>query len=70
MATLSIRRMWTMYANIMFQDDTIAVSKTGRAFSRTVARAAFYAGARSTLKVLAFMLERGEIEELHRTIAQ
>ena len=36
--------------------------------SRTVAHGAFYAGAKSTLKVLAYMLERGDIEELHRTI--
>jgi len=33
-----------------------------------VAHGAFYAGAKSTLKVLAYMLERGDIEELHRTI--
>jgi hypothetical protein len=35
-----------------------------------VARAqlAFYAGARGTLKVLAYLLERGEYEEMHATI--
>jgi hypothetical protein len=32
------------------------------------AHGAFYAGARSTLRVLAHMLERGDIEQLHRTI--
>jgi len=62
--------MWTMYADIMFNEGTIASSKGGRAISRTIAHGAFYAGARSTLKVLAFMLERGDMEELHRTIAQ
>lgn len=36
----------------------------GKVFSRTLAHGAFYAGARSTLKVLAFMLERGDIEQL------
>jgi hypothetical protein len=49
MTTLSIRRMWTMYAHIMFEDNTIASSKGGRTFSRTLARGAFYAGARSVL---------------------
>ena len=43
-------------------------SKGGRAFSRALAHGAFYAGARSTLKVLAYMLEHGDIEQLHRTI--
>ena len=69
MAKLSIRRNWTMYADIMLEDNTIASSKGGRIFCRTLAHGAFYAGARSTLQVLAHMLERGDIEELHRTIA-
>lgn len=60
--------MWMMYADIMFRDRTIASSRGGRAFSRTLPHGAFYAGARSTLQVLAYMLERGDIEELHRTI--
>jgi len=68
MTPLSIRRLWTMYADIMFRDNTIATSKGGRMFSRTLAHGAFYAGPRSTLKVLAHMLERGNIEQLHRTI--
>ena len=62
MTKLSIRRMWTIYADIMFRDNTIASSRGGRAFSRTLAHGAFYAGARSTLKVLAYMLEHGDIE--------
>lgn len=70
MKKLSIRRMWKMYADLMFQENTIATTKGGRAFCRTLAQSAFYTGARSTLKVLAYMLERGDIEELHRTIEQ
>jgi hypothetical protein len=70
MAKLSIRRNWTAYADIIFEDKTLASSKGGgRIFCRTLAHGAFYAGARSTLQVLAYMLERGDIEELHRTIA-
>jgi hypothetical protein len=57
-----------MYAGIMFSDNTIAASRGGRAFFRTLAHGAFYAGARSTLKVLAHTLERGDLEKLHRTI--
>ena len=70
MAKLSIRRNWTMYADIMLEDNTIASSKGGRIFCRTLAHGAFYAGARSTLQVLAYMLEQGDIDQLHRTIAQ
>ena len=68
MTTLSIRRLWVMYQEIMFADNAIAASKAGRMFTRTLAHAAFYDGARSTLKVLPHMLERGDIEQLHRTI--
>ena len=60
--------MRKMYADIMFQDTTIAASRGGRAFCRTLARGAFYTGARSALKILAYMLQQGDIEELHRTI--
>jgi hypothetical protein len=63
MTTLSIRRLWVMYQAIMFADDAIAAGKGGRMISRTLAHTAFYAGARSTLKVLAHMLERGDIEQ-------
>lgn len=61
MIKLSIRRLWTTYADIMFQDN----ARSGMTFSRTLAHASFYAGARSTLKVLAYMLEHGE----HRAAA-
>jgi hypothetical protein len=69
MAKLSIRRNWSAYAEILLDDKAPAFSKGGRASSRTLAHGAFYAGARSTLQVLAFILERGDIEQLHRTIA-
>jgi hypothetical protein len=45
MTTLSIRRLWMLYAEIMFSDNTIAASKGGRMFSRTLAHGASYAGA-------------------------
>jgi hypothetical protein len=70
MTKLSIRRNWQMYCDIIFRDSAATPSKGGRAFSREFAHSAFYAGARSTLQVLAHMLERGELDELHRTIAQ
>jgi hypothetical protein len=53
MTKLSIRRNWKMYCDIMFRDNTTASSKGGRAFSRAFAQGAFYAGASSTLQVLA-----------------
>ena len=56
--------------DIIFEDGTLASTKGGRVFCRTLAHGTFYAGARSTLQVLAYMLEHGDIEELHRTIAQ
>jgi len=61
MSTLSLRRLWTMYKR----------TAVGSAASqREVARSqlAFYAGARGTLKVLAYLMERGDYEELHSTI--
>jgi hypothetical protein len=66
--TLSIRRLWVMYQDIMFRDNTIAASRGGRIFARTLAHSSFYAGARSVLKVLAYTLERGDLDELHCTI--
>jgi hypothetical protein len=35
---------------------------------QVLAQGAFYAGARGVLKVLAYLLERGDDEELRRTI--
>jgi hypothetical protein len=70
MTELSIRRNWTMYADIIFEDGTLASTKGGRMFCRSLAHGAFYAGARSTLQALAYMLDHGDIGGLHRTIAQ
>ena len=70
MTKLSIRRNWTAYAEILSEDETLASSKGGRKFCRALAHGAFYAGASSTLQVLAYMLEQGDIDQLHRTIAQ
>jgi hypothetical protein len=41
MTKLSIRRMWTMYADSMLSDNTIASSEGGRMFTRTIAHGAF-----------------------------
>lgn len=53
--------------------ERMVLTTTGRvhrAFCRTLAHGAFYAGARSALQALAYMLEHGDIEELHRPIPQ
>jgi hypothetical protein len=60
-ATLSLRRLWTIYKRVLAAD---GFGKRDLVF----AQAAFYAGARSTLKVLNHLLEHGDDEELHRTI--
>src|SRR5215831_18772888 len=61
MATLLIRRLWTMYKKIR-TDDGAAKQEL------LLAQDAFYNGAGSVLKVLAHMLEHSELDELHRTI--
>jgi len=61
MTTLLIRRLWTMYKKILIDD---GASKQ----ELLSAQDAFYNGARSVLKVLAYMLEHGELDELHHTI--
>jgi len=43
---------------------------TSRAVRRTLVHGAFYARVRGTLQVLAHMLDRGELDELHQTIAR
>jgi hypothetical protein len=43
--------MWTMYADIMLSYNTIASSKRGWMFTRTIAHGAFDAGPGSALKV-------------------
>ena len=58
---LSLRRLWTIYKKILAND---GMSKRDLALSQL----AFYSGARGVLKVLAYMLEQGEDDELRRVI--
>jgi hypothetical protein len=60
--TLSLRRLWTIYKR------TSVVAGTGGKRDVAITQLAFYSGARGVLKVLAYLLERGELEELHETI--
>jgi hypothetical protein len=59
MTAPSLRRLWTMYKRVLAED---GFGKRDLVF----AQAAFYAGARSTLTVLNYVLEHGD--ELHRMI--
>jgi len=61
MTALSLRRLWTMYKRVLGQG---GVGKRDLRFTQ----GAFYAGARSTLKVLDYMLEHGNDNELRETI--
>ena len=65
MSTLSIRRYWTMYKDTVLRE---GLGRTRRDRVQVLAQNAFYSGAHSVLKVLAFMLEKGDIEELHSNI--
>jgi hypothetical protein len=63
MATrLSLRSLWRIY------NRTGIVAGTGGKRDLAITQLAFYSGARSVLKVLAHLIERGEYEELHETI--
>jgi hypothetical protein len=61
MTTLSLRRLWTIYKRLLAQDGS---GKRDLVFAQT----AFYAGARGVLKVLAYMIEQGEDEELRKRV--
>jgi endonuclease III len=61
MATLSLRRLWTIY-----KQTAVDPRSSKRNLART--QLAFYSGARGVLKVLAFLIEHGDYEELHQTI--
>jgi hypothetical protein len=62
-STLSVRRLWTTYKKLA------VVRRVGHSdLEILLMNTAFYAGARGVLKVLAELLERGELEELHRII--
>jgi hypothetical protein len=59
--TLSLSRLWTIYKRTAVTRD---LSKREMASIQL----AFYSGARGVLKVLAYLIEHGDSEELHETI--
>jgi hypothetical protein len=59
--TLSLRRLWTIYKRTAV---TRGLSKREMANIQL----AFYSGARGVLKVLAYLIEHVDYEELHETI--
>ena len=59
--TLSLRRLWTIYKRT-----AVTRGSSKRDLART--QLAFYSGARGVLKVLAYLIEHGDYEELHETI--
>ena len=61
MAILSLRRLWAIYKRT-----AVEPGSSNRDLLRT--QLAFYSGARGVLKVLAYLIERGDYEELHATI--
>jgi hypothetical protein len=60
--TLSLRRLWTIYKR------TSVIVGTGSKRDVAITQLAFYSGARGVLKVLAYLIEHGDYEELHETI--
>jgi hypothetical protein len=61
--TLSVRRLWTTYKKLAL------VRRVGHSdLEILLMNTAFYAGARGVLKVLAELLEHGDLEELHRIV--
>lgn len=61
MPALSLRRLWTIYKNIHADD-----GMTKR--DLILAQHSFYSGARGVLKVLDYLLEWGDDEEVRKTI--
>jgi hypothetical protein len=61
MATLSLRRLWVIYKRTAMKEGLSARE-------RISTQLAFYSGARGVLRVLAYVMERGEYDELHATI--
>jgi hypothetical protein len=61
MATLSLRRLWVIYKRTAMKEGL-----TPR--ERINTQLAFYSGARGVLRVLAYLMEHGQYEELHGTI--
>jgi hypothetical protein len=62
MTTLSLRRLWTIYKR------TALAHGTGSKRDLLLSQVAFYSGARGVLKVLAYMIEHGDYDELHKVI--
>jgi hypothetical protein len=61
--TLSLRRLWTIYKRT-----AVERGLSRRELAST--QLAFYSGARGVLKVLAYLIEHGDYEELHETITR
>jgi hypothetical protein len=60
-STPSLRRMWIMYKKLLVED---GMSRR----DQVLAHAEFYSGARCVLKVLGYLVEDGEVDELQRVI--
>ena len=60
---LSLRQLWMIYKRT-------AIAHGASAPALAIAQGAFYDGARGVLKVLSYMAEHGDYEELHQTIAR
>jgi hypothetical protein len=65
MTTLSLRRLWTIYKRTAMGGGRGPLKRDPE---QVLVQNAFYCGARGVLQVLAYMLEHGDYEELHRTI--
>jgi hypothetical protein len=59
--TPSLRRMWTIYKKILVED---GASRR----DQVLAQGAFYSGARCVFKVLDYLVENGDVDELQRVI--
>jgi hypothetical protein len=59
--TLSLRRLWTIYKRT-------AVTRGLSKHEMASIQLAFYSGSRGVLKVLTYLIEHGDYEELHETI--
>lgn len=62
-STPSLRRLWTMYKSLLVED---GMSRR----DQMLAQAAFYSGARCVLKVLGYLVEAGDVEELQRVVGR
>jgi hypothetical protein len=61
MPTLSLRRLWIIYKRT-------AIKAGSSRREQVSTQLAFYSGARGVLKVLAYLMDHGDYEELHSTI--